>query len=278
MHALVGSHALAPPAAGVTVTGAGAHTLVSAVVAGAGVLGATELREQVREAYAAIEETLARDGRHPIRFWNFLPAPGESMGEGVDRYMVFNAGRYDAYARWYGTPRAFSHSLATASAVGVTSNDFVLHCLTAARPGTPVENPRQTPAWRYSTRYGPKPPCFARATIAAIDGVRRLLIGGTASILGEDSLHAGNTEAQVNETLLNIAAVIETARGISDDSMNTSLARVSDVRIYIREQGDASSILSAVRPHCSVHTVIESAISTVCRPELLVEIEAVAIL
>ena len=28
----------------------------------------------------------------------------------------------------------------------------------------PVENPRQIPAFRYSKRYGPIPPCFARAT------------------------------------------------------------------------------------------------------------------
>ena len=47
------------------------------------------------------------------------------MAPGLDRYMVFNAGRYDAYARWYGTPRAFSHALATASAVGVQGADLV---------------------------------------------------------------------------------------------------------------------------------------------------------
>ena len=31
-------------------------------------------------------------------------------------------------------------------------------------PGVAIENPRQTPSYHYSRRYGPRPPCFARAT------------------------------------------------------------------------------------------------------------------
>ena len=153
------------------------------------------------------------------------------MGDGVDRYRVFNEGRFDAYAQWYGAPRAFSHSLATASAIGVASEDFLLYCLASERPGIPVENPRQTSSWRYSARYGPKPPCFARATIADINGVSRLLIGGTASILGEDSVHIGKVHAQVEETLRNMGALIATARGAADESIDTSLSRLTDVRI-----------------------------------------------
>ena len=94
-------------------------------------------------------------------------ARAHQMAPGLDRYMVFNAGRYDAYARWYGTPRAFNHAPATASAVGVQGADLSIFCLAAQTPGTPIENPRQTPSWRYSTRYGPKPPCFARATVVS---------------------------------------------------------------------------------------------------------------
>ena len=37
----------------------------------------------------------------------------------------------------------------------------------------------------HSTRYGPIPPCFSRATIATIGTRRLLLIGGTASIVGD---------------------------------------------------------------------------------------------
>ena len=128
------------------------------------------------------------------------------MVDGLDRYMVFNAGRHDAYSDQCG-------ALGTASAVGIKGSDLSIHCLALEEPGTPVENPRQTPAWQYSARYGPLPPCFSRATIVDLAGRRTLLIGGTASVVGEDSRHAGEFDAQVEETLLNLEALIRTADG-----------------------------------------------------------------
>jgi chorismate lyase / 3-hydroxybenzoate synthase len=143
-------------------------------------------------------------------------------------------------------------------------------------PGVPVENPRQTPAWRYSCRYGPKPPCFARATIARLGGRPRLLIGGTAIILGEDSAHLGDADAQLHETLRNIAALIAAARRDTAESAKALLARMTSLRVYIREAADTATILSTVDRVCGEGAVVEAAIASVCRPELLVEIEAIA--
>ena len=86
--------------------------------------------------------SLERIGRHPARFWNFIPDIGAPMVDGLDRYMVFNAGRHDAYSDQCG-------ALGTASAVGIKGSDLSIHCLALEEPGTPVENPRQTPAWQY---------------------------------------------------------------------------------------------------------------------------------
>jgi chorismate lyase/3-hydroxybenzoate synthase len=261
----------------VDVVSSGGVSLFSTSVPGAAAMPADDLRTAVTHAYSAIADALGHGVHlHPVRFWNFLPYPGAQMGNGLDRYMVFNAGRFDAYAQWYGTPREFSHSLATASAVGVASDDYVLYCLASTSPGSPVENPRQTPAWKYSRRYGPKPPCFARATIAPIDGRPRLLIGGTASILGEDSVHVGDVHAQVDETLRNMSALIAAARRDDTESTASVLARMTSIRIYIRDAGDAGAILSAVEQVCREDASIEAAVADVCRPELLVEIEAIA--
>ena len=227
-------------------------------------------------AYLTIADTLGRASLYPVRFWNFLPSPGIPVGDGLDRYMVFNAGRHDAYAQWYGTQRDFSHSLATASAVGVASDDYVLYCLASESPGVPIENPRQTSAWLYSRRYGPRPPCFARATIAKLGGRPQLLIGGTASILGEDSAHLGDADAQLHETLRNIAALIAAARRDTAESAKALLARMTSLRVYIREAADTATILSTVDRVCGEGAVVEAAIASVCRPELLVEIEAIA--
>jgi chorismate lyase/3-hydroxybenzoate synthase len=221
------------------------------------------LTSAVRDAYLALAAHLREAGRHPIRIWNFVPGIGDRFGA-LDRYMVFNRGRFEAFDR-LGTTR-----LPTSSGVGVDSDDLVIDVLAAAAPGTPIENPRQIPSWKYSSVYGPRPPCFARATIAELGQRRWLLIGGTASIVGEDSCHPEHLEAQLEETFANLCALIESVTPRRADP----LSLVEDARVYVARASDASAVVEAVRRRFEAAREIELAIATVCRPELLVEIEA----
>ena len=236
-------------------------------------LDAASLKESVSTAYGQVRRSVSRLGRHPIRFWNFVPAINDLMDGGLERYMVFNAGRFEAYTQWYGLPGAFGPTLATASAVGTTGADLVIYCLAADAPGEAIENPRQTPAWRYSSAYGPRPPCFARATRIVLDGRRLLLVGGTASIVGEASLHAGDPVAQTAETLANLARLIAAARDGAD--RGASLDRLADLRVYVRRAEDAALVFGLVRAACPALTP-DIVAASICRPELLVEIEGVA--
>ena len=190
------------------------------------------------------------------------------MVDGLDRYMVFNAGRHDAYSEQHG-------ALGTASAVGIKGSDLSIHCLALEEPGTPVENPRQTPAWQYSARYGPLPPCFSRATIVELAGRRTLLIGGTASVVGEDSRHAGQFDAQVEETLLNLEALVRTADGNHRDA-RAPLHRLVDLRVYVTSAAQAERVRELLVNRCPRARTIAVALAQVCRRELLVEIEGVA--
>jgi chorismate lyase/3-hydroxybenzoate synthase len=230
-------------------------------------LDAAVLRQKVGSAYRAVIESLEKIGRHPARFWNFIPDISEPMVDGLDRYMVFNAGRYDAYSDQCGT-------LGTASAVGIKGSDLCIHCLALDEPGRPVENPRQTPAWQYSARYGPLPPCFSRATIVDLAGRRTLLIGGTASVVGEDSRHAGQFDAQLEETLLNLEALIRTA----DENSNgdAALHRLIDLRVYVTLPAEAERVRGVIASRCPRARNVAVALAQVCRPELLVEIEGIA--
>ncbi len=225
--------------------------------------GADALTAAVRDAYLALAGHLGEVGRYPIRIWNFVPGIGDCFGA-LDRYMVFNRGRFDALARLGAT------ELPTSSGVGVDADDLVIDMLAAAAPGTPVENPRQISSWKYSSVYGPRPPCFARATIAELDGRRWLLIGGTASIVGEDSCHPERLEAQLDETFANLCALIESVTPRRADP----LALVEDARVYIARESQAPDVVDAVQRRFSAAREIEVALATVCRPELLVEIEA----
>lgn len=241
-------------------------------------------QQTVAEAYRNIFELLGSlPTPYPVRFWAFIPAIHGDMGAGLDRYMAFNAGRFAAYSAWYGGREALSHSVATGSAVGFGRERLVLHCLAAAEPGAPLENPRQVPAYNYSRRYGPLPPCFARATrIADRHGEgHRLLVGGTASIRGEDSLHVTDLGGQVRETLANLASLVcfacggDQAKG-GEPALEAWLPRFRELRIYRPRRADADRILDLVLPGFTGVSRVELLEAELCRAELLVELEGVA--
>jgi chorismate lyase/3-hydroxybenzoate synthase len=263
---------------GVCIRTAGAVAHASIGIRGAIDLDAASLRARVASAYLALHRALAKIERYPTRFWNFVPGIGQVMAPNVDRYMVFNGGRYDAHVEWYGSPNISNdsgQSLATASAVGVTGSDLFIHCLAMEQPGTHVENPRQTPAWQYSTRYGPLPPCFSRATIVTLRGRRHLLIGGTASVVGEDSRHAGDLRGQLDETLFNIESLVRTASGDAGDC-EAPLKRLVDLRVYVTDATQAGHVGRIVSEQCPRARALDIVAAEVCRRELLVEIEGLA--
>jgi chorismate lyase/3-hydroxybenzoate synthase len=241
-------------------------------------------QRRVVEAYESIFEQLESEaGSHPVRFWAFVPGIHDEMGGGLDRYMAFNAGRYGAFAAHFGPPASFGLSVPTASAVGVTGDTFALHCLGADEPGVPVENPRQVSAYHYSRRFGPMPPCFARATLLRADAFEpTLLVGGTASIIGEESRHVDALDAQARETFRNLASLVASAVGrtLHEDTTTAEieplLKRFRELRVYHSNPAHRETLAGMVRSTFSSQCRVEWLQVSLCRPELLVEIEGVA--
>jgi chorismate lyase / 3-hydroxybenzoate synthase len=249
-------------------------------------LQAAALEQAVAVAYQMLAAALTQAGCHPVRFWNFIPGIHAAMdieaGENPrDRYMVFNAGRFAAFTSAYGSPAAFSRSLPTASAVGVREGPLVIHALGLEEPGRPLENPRQVPAYSYSRRYGPLPPCFARATLVDAPREERpwLLVGGTASILGEDSIHMRDPRRQATETFENLARLVESGRAAAQSpDRGDPLAAFRELRVYVVRDEDADVLRDMVRERFPEATRVEYAQADLCRQELLVEIEGLATL
>jgi chorismate lyase/3-hydroxybenzoate synthase len=239
-------------------------------------------QEAAAGAYRRIEGAL-RDQRrqHPVRLWNHIPGIHDAMGGGQDRYMVFNAGRFEALAAWLGGRESFDTRLASASGVGHEGQDLVIHCLAADRPGRAVANPRQIAPHRYTRKYGPLPPCFARATVidTAPCAPPLVFVGGTASIVGQSSLHPGNLARQIAETLTNLAVLLQAA-GLADaasgDVTPAWLRCLRDIRVYYPRadhRAELERLLADAFPHLRG---IEWVRADLCRAELLVEIEGVA--
>jgi chorismate lyase/3-hydroxybenzoate synthase len=254
----------------------GSASLTCARVRGARAMDAQAFEDITARAYRAIRATLGpAEAMHPVRFWNYLPAIHEPMDERRDRYMVFNAGRFAALSAWFGGAEMLPARLPAASGVGHDGDDLEIHCLALDRPGEAVENPRQIPAFRYSQRYGPLPPCFARATVVNDPGSDEplLLVAGTASIRGEQSVHQGDLIAQLDETAMNLRALIGAARL---ERVADPLAAFSDICVYYVRRQDAKAIESYVRENFGTTAALQTVQADICRADLLVEIEGIA--
>lgn len=239
----------------------------------------------VRDAYETIFARLDENDLHAVRFWAFLPGIHDPMNGGISRYMVFNAARYAAFTKRFEGGAAFCRSIPTASAVGVEGDRFSLHGLGTTEAGVPVENPRQVPAYRYSAVYGPKPPCFARATSLAVSFPSpTLLVAGTSSITGERSRHEGDLSRQFLETISNLAHLVANANGqvLAEGQpaarLDGLLRAFRHIRVYYVQAVHEALLRELVASRFPATVTAEYACVSLCRPELLVEIEGVAVL
>jgi chorismate lyase / 3-hydroxybenzoate synthase len=232
----------------------------------------TDLAETTRRAYGDVFAALQDCGRpHVLRLWNYLPRINADGG-GLERYRQFNIGRQQAFMdagrdAFEGAPAACALGTSGAQAGGLA-----IRFLAGRVAARPVENPRQVSAYRYSAVHGPRAPTFSRAALADAGAGRvLLLISGTASIVGERSLHPGDVMAQSEETLRNLQAVLDAA--MARCSARFTLADLQGT-VYVRHAADAPAVLAlwaravpgAPAPRCVQ--------ADICRAELLVEIEA----
>lgn len=230
-----------------------------------------DLERATLKVYVRIEQLLLRLG-YPcsLRVWNFLA--GINSGEGDhERYRLFSAGRSRALA----LKPDFEQRLPAATAIGMSEPGLVIFFLAGKTPGLPVENPRQISAYRYPRQYGPRAPSFARATLIGAGEVSRLLVSGTASVVGHESVHIGDPRQQLEETLRNFDAVLATTLDTHFGGARPATA-VESIKLYLRDRELADQVQPLIArlrgPDAAPLMLLHG---DICRQDLLLEAEAV---
>ena len=146
----------------------------------------------------------------------------------------------------------------------------------AARGSAPIaiENPRQVSAYNYPASYGPRSPTFSRASVARLGGCDVLFLSGTASIVGHETLHAGDVVAQTRETMANIAAMVGEANRVVPQAGFT-LAELC-YKVYVRHEQDVAAIHHELRRTLGQSARLVFLQADICRASLSMEIEATA--
>ena len=228
-----------------------------------------DVERLTRSSYLRLDH-LIRSRGYPywLRAWNYLVDITAGDGE-AERYRRFNAGRYSAV----GLSSGVEQNLPAASALGSDTGGFVLCCLAGRKPGLQIENPRQLSASLYPPRYGMRSPMFARAALVPNGRGAQLLVSGTASIVGHESLHIGDPEAQLEETARNFEALVEAAMKVDAGGPRASHVRLESLKVYLRNSDDYARLIPRIRRLFAVGAEPLVLRADICRRELLVEIE-----
>ncbi len=232
--------------------------------------GDEDMEAVAERAYARLL-TCVRPSAHPhlLRIWNYFPAINTGDGDG-ELYRRFCVGR----AR--GVDGRFNDPPPAATAIGASEATGRLQvvALCAREPAIALENPRQTPAWRYPREFGPVSPGFSRGALLDADSDSpRLLASGTASIVGHVSQHVGDAAAQLRESLANLQALL--AEGSARAGREFGIAGCEALRVYLRDPADLASAQAEIRAAGLPIDRVAFLAGDICRRELAVELEGV---
>jgi enamine deaminase RidA (YjgF/YER057c/UK114 family) len=237
------------------------------------------------KAFEAATEILSLEGlsiHHIIRQWNYIEniAWLEDVEDSEQNYQIFN----DVRAHYYDQGE-FKFGYPAATGIGMDTGGVIIDFLALSESEQvkikPIMNPGQIDAHRYSElvlegnsarKCTPK---FERAKLVTIGPRNYIYVSGTASILGEETVHVGDVEKQTVTTIENINRLFskENQEKLGLD-FDLSRIRFSHLRVYVKHMED----IPAVERICNRMLNCKSSLfleSDVCREDLLVEIEGV---
>lgn len=220
-----------------------------------------------------------------VRTWIYINQITEGP-DGKQRYQELNRARTDFFdgiklCGKLSAPWAPDKIYPASTGIGTQGREIVMSCMALAseRPDVfvmPLENPQQTSAYAYERVYSPKTPKFSRAMAVVQGHFVSTLVSGTASIVNSVTMHPGDVVKQTAQTIENIEKLIApenfACHGLPGGG--ASLKDIAKLRVYVKHLAD----YERCRAYCEERLPGVPAIylhADVCRPDLLVEIEAV---
>ncbi|MGM5483201.1 MAG: hypothetical protein ACQESF_07080 [Nanobdellota archaeon] len=204
--------------------------------------------------------------RNVVRQWNYIQNITKTS-EKKQNYQVFNQVRsnyYDKYDFKEGYPSATGigtgYGLVNIEIIAISEN---------AKQILPIENKRQTPAYKYSRdvlHTGNEPPRFSRGKLVC----GQLFLSGTASITGQETRHCGLPKKQTEETLKNIKLLTSCASDVTK-----KIPKIEYLRIYVKNKESYEIVKKTLNEVFEIEKFIIVK-ADICRAGLLVEIEGFA--
>lgn len=229
-----------------------------------------DLEEQTYHAYRTLLELLdALEFLHLVKVWHYIPDLCAEQG-GLRRYRLFCRGRVRALAQ-----HVSDEQLNAATVVGTEAASGVFYFIASRYPTVPIDNPRQTRAYQYPIYARTERPLFARACLLRNDIDAYLYVSGTASIVGHSSQQRGDAGGQTQTAISNFLHVLEQAARVDSRFLAVNKPSIQRMNFYCARREDEQTIRRCAQELLSRAHYPGFYCGSICRPELLVEIDAV---
>lgn len=230
--------------------------------------GVTEQAQRMFENAAAAVEAHGLAWRHVVRTWIYLARI-------LDWYGEFNRVR-TAYYRTQGLGltdggRPYPASTGIQGRSGHDGEECLMDVLAADCPGSsrarlsPIrQSPRQDQAFAYGS-------AFLRGMALVVEGARTVFVSGTASIdRAGETTHLRDAEGQSLATLMNMAALLE--------DQGAGLGNICMATLFCKDRRAFDAYREATRLLGVPAFPAVAVQADICRRDLLVEVEAVAVI
>ena len=221
-------------------------------------------KTKIINAYNNLFEIARLEKMEIVKIWHFIPELLSKYNNDKTNYSLLCESREIVYKDYF---KNFNFPAATA--IGIKGKKILIYFFAGKFSKYKViENKRQVSSYLYPQQIFKEKPMFSRAV--SIDnvksGVSKILISGTASIKGYESMHSLNLKEQLNEALKNYETLI---------SLNNNSSNIS--RIYITNINDEDKlwIQQKLEKVFGMDRFI-IVYGDICRKELIIEVEGVS--
>jgi len=230
------------------------------------------IEKQSTESFKKIKKILRKEGfpiNSIVRQWNYIERITQNSNKEGQHYQIFNNARGNFYSLG-----SWSNGYPAATGIGASLGgvlvDFDAAVLTSPYCFvTPIDNNLQVAAHSYSLgvlkKVGEKnfTPKFERAKSITFGDDRFIYISGTAAIRGEHTLVGVGLKRQLQVTIENISQLIGSAQ-------------LCMLRVYLKEKSFYEEAHELIEQY-KLNIPISYMQADVCREELLIEIEGIAV-
>lgn len=221
-----------------------------------------------------------------VRQWNYV---GEILreenidGQSRQNYQLFNETRSNFYTKNRTLP-----DYPAATGIGMLYLGVCIDSLAIAGNENlqvfSISNPNQQESYKYGQKVlvgtpdcslsQNQPPQFERAKLIVLKNVARLIISGTASIIGQDTVAEGDVEEQTRVTIRNVQQLSkpETLK-FRCPGLTVFPKTYSYIRVYVKNKEDIARV-KIICTEAFGETPATYVVADICRENLLVEIEA----